>query len=134
MTGRTATHYAAEVSGGDAVRRVELGGFVAPSRRLALRWLRGRALWFAEALDPAAHAPWVPPAALHPVTHAGRDAPADLRAWAEDIGHQDYALWRLAAGFTFEFIARDDACWYGLAARPCPLPGTPRTGIPPVHT
>ncbi|MFJ1673862.1 hypothetical protein ACIODT_02300 [Streptomyces sp. NPDC088251] len=57
------------------------------------------------------------------------DAPAELRAWASDDEHQDDALHRLATGAEFEFIARDETCWYGLTARPLLIPEfTPKTG------
>ncbi|WP_406000453.1 hypothetical protein [Streptomyces sp. NBC_00829] len=64
----TDVEYVAEVYEGDAVATAHLVECVAPSRRLALRWLRGQALRFAGALDPDPYAEWVPPLALQPVT------------------------------------------------------------------
>lgn len=59
--------YVAESHGGDAARSVRLGGILAPTRRLALRWLRRQAQRFADALDPDPYDPWVPARALYPV-------------------------------------------------------------------
>lgn len=118
----TDVEYIAEVYAGDALTTVYLGGFVAPSRRLALRWLRGQALRFAGGLDPDPYAEWVPPPALRPVTHAERDAPAELRSWADGNEHQDEAARQLAAGLTFQFVACDETGWYGLTARPVVVP------------
>jgi len=124
--------YVAESSAGDAARSVRLGGITAPTRRLALRWLRRQARRFADALDPDPYAPWVPAHALHPVTGAPDlmggarhpttaarpDAPAELRAWADSFREHDYALLRLADGLPYEFVARDALAWYGLVVRP----------------
>ncbi|MER7696858.1 hypothetical protein [Streptomyces sp. NPDC096095] len=124
--------YVAESHGGDAARSVRLGGVLAPSRRLALRWLRRQARRFADALDPDPYAPWVPARALYRVPAGGRrDAPAELRCWADSFGEHDYALGRLADGLPYEFVARDAAAWYGLVMRPLavaapiPVPPTP---------
>ncbi|MFF2328219.1 MULTISPECIES: hypothetical protein [unclassified Streptomyces] len=66
---------------------------------------------------------------LRRVSPSVRDAPAELRAWAADDERQDAALQRLAAGTEFAFLTRDDTCWYGLTARPLPLPEfTPEAG------
>ncbi|MFI7286681.1 hypothetical protein ACIBRY_08500 [Streptomyces anulatus] len=122
--------YVAESHGGDAARSVRLGGIIAPTRRLALRWLRRQAQRFADALDPDPYAPWVPARALYPV-HAGsrRDAPAELRSWTNSFREHDYALARLADGLPYEFVARDAASWYGLVMRP--LAVAARTPSPP---
>ncbi|MFY0509787.1 hypothetical protein ACOMD4_05185 [Streptomyces anulatus] len=123
--------YVAESHGGDAARSVRLGGILAPTRRLALRWLRRQAQRLADALDPDPYAPWVPAHALYPVPVAGRcDAPAELRSWASSFREHDYALTRLADGLPYEFVARDAASWYGLVMRP--LATADRTS-PPSH-
>ncbi|WSU10317.1 hypothetical protein OG245_22420 [Streptomyces sp. NBC_01116] len=124
------TWYVAESHGGDAARSVRLGGILAPTRRLALRWLRRQARRFADALDPDPYAPWVPAHALYPVPAGGRrDAPAELRSWADSFREHDYALGRLADGLPYEFVARDAASWYGLVMRP--LAVAARTPAPP---
>ncbi|WP_406241558.1 hypothetical protein [Streptomyces anulatus] len=111
--------YVAESHGGDAARSVRLGGTLAPTRRLALRWLRRQARRFADALDPDPYTAWVPGGALYPVGAAGlRDAPAELRSWATSFREHDYALGRLADGLPYEFVARDATSWYGLVVRP----------------
>ncbi|MFJ9621252.1 hypothetical protein [Streptomyces sp. NPDC101181] len=64
-TARTHTGwYVAECHGGDAARTVRLGRTLAPTRRLALRWLRRQARRFADALDPDPYTPWIPARAL----------------------------------------------------------------------
>ncbi|MFF7252822.1 hypothetical protein [Streptomyces microflavus] len=123
--------YVAESSAGDAARSVRLGCITAPTRRLALRWLRRQARRFADALDPDPYASWVPGRALHlvsggpglvggapPTGGARPDAPAELRAWADSFREHDYALLRLADGLPYEFVARDALAWYGLVVRP----------------
>ncbi|MGC5530057.1 hypothetical protein [Streptomyces sp. SR-10] len=124
---RQSTWYVAESHGGDATRSVRLGGILAPTRRLALRWLRRQAQRFADALDPDPYAPWVQARALYPAPVGGRrDAPAELRSWAGSFREHDYALTRLADGLPYEYVARDAACWYGLVMRPLfPSPASP---------
>ncbi|WP_419723947.1 hypothetical protein [Streptomyces pratensis] len=122
--------YAAESHGGDAARTVRLGGTVTPTRRLALRWLRRQARRCADALDPDPYAPWLPSRAVHPVAGAHRDAPAELRRWADSLREHDYVLLRLAAGLPYEFVARDALAWYGLVVRPLAAPAS--RGVPPL--
>ncbi|MGW7092443.1 hypothetical protein [Streptomyces sp. NPDC054874] len=121
--------YVAESHGGDAARSVRLGGILAPTRRLALRWLRRQAQRFADALDPDPYAPWAPARALYPVPGGRRDAPAELRSWADSLREHDYALGRLADGLPYEFVARDAASWYGLVMRPLSPPSASATPL-----
>lgn len=114
--------YVAEVSAGDQRRAVSLGGYAAPSRRLALRWLRGQAERIADALDPDPRAPWLSRAPIQRVPLPLPDAPTDLRQWARDPGCQKAALERLALGLPVELLTRDHTGWYCLTARP-PRPG-----------
>ncbi|MFD9872283.1 hypothetical protein ACFXI8_00500 [Streptomyces niveus] len=120
--------YVAELYAGDAATAVYLGGIVTQSRRLALRWLRGQALRFADALDPDPHAEWIPPRVLQRVGHTDRDPAGELRAWANSISDQDTALQRLADGLPYQLVAHDDACWYRLDVRPLALPRGATTG------
>lgn len=123
---RQATWYVAESHGGDAARSVRFGGIVAPTRRLALCWLRRQARRLADALDPDPYSPWVPGRALYPVGSAvRRDAPAELRSWAASFREHEYALGRLADGLPHEFVARDATSWYGLVMRPLVAARTP---------
>ncbi|MFC8076234.1 hypothetical protein ACFUN8_11945 [Streptomyces sp. NPDC057307] len=125
--------YIAELYAGDGATTVYLGGIVTPSRRLALRWLRGQALRFADALDPDPYAEWIPPRVLQRVGHTDRDPAGELRAWANSISDQDQALQQLADGLPYQLVTHDDACWYRLDVRPLALPSgaTTRTsGIP----
>lgn len=54
-----------------------------------------------------------------------RDTPAELRSWASSFREHDYALARLADGLPYEFVARDNASWYGLVMRPLSPSPTP---------
>ncbi|MEU9847461.1 hypothetical protein [Streptomyces sp. NPDC047985] len=115
---------------GDSRTTVQLGGALVGSPRLALRWLRGQAVRITNGLDPKPGTPWIPPYVLRPgqppllaptrppATVPAFDAPTELRAWAADDERQTVALQHLAPGREFEFVARDEACWYGLTARP----------------
>ncbi|MGC5343513.1 hypothetical protein [Streptomyces sp. DT171] len=116
--------YVVEACAGDAVTVIRLGGTVAASRRLALRWLRERARRLADVLDPDPYTEWIPPLALRPVTHTDRDAPAELRAWADNDKAHAEVLRRLADGLPYRFTAYDDACWYRLLVRPVTAPRT----------
>ncbi|MGW8884762.1 hypothetical protein [Streptomyces sp. NPDC055749] len=114
--------FRAEVYAGDAETTVFLGGLDVRSARRALRFLRGQAHRFADALDPSPFAEWVPPQALQSVTHANRDAPAELRFWAEDDEHRGDAFHQLTTGRPYEFLAHDDTCWFALTAYPLFVP------------
>ncbi|RZE02192.1 hypothetical protein C0Q64_12420 [Streptomyces albidoflavus] len=120
-----AVRYLAEVYGGDGARSLCLGGTVAPTQGLALRWLRGQALRIADGLDPGPDSAWAPPGTLWPVPQADLDAPTQLRSWAANVGVQEAASRRLADGVPYGFLARDASGWYRLHARPVRVPGTP---------
>ncbi|MFJ1640791.1 hypothetical protein [Streptomyces sp. NPDC088256] len=111
-----------EVHAGDDRSTIYLGGTLAASPRLALRWLRGQADRLANGLDPDPGSPWIPPGALRPVSLADPHVPSELRAWANDDERQVDALHQLATGGVVEFVARDRTGWYGLAAYPLLIP------------
>ncbi|MFJ3938628.1 hypothetical protein [Streptomyces parvus] len=93
--------YVAAVTVTTGGRTLPLGGVALPNRRLVLRWLRRQALRLADAhgrsLPPPA--PWLGVRDVRPVAFHGSDAPAVLRAWADDHGSQDHALNALESGF-----------------------------------
>ena len=60
---------------------VPLGTYRAPTLALALWWLRDRASWIAERLDPTPEAAPFPAGALVPVAETVADVPALLHAW-----------------------------------------------------
>ncbi|KDR61298.1 hypothetical protein AB0F32_18335 [Streptomyces albidoflavus] len=120
-----AVRYLAEVYGGDGARSLWLGGTVAPTRCLALRWLRGQAVRIADGLDPGPDRAWAPPGTLWTTPHAGADAPTQLRYWAADMGLQETAFRYLADGMPYGFLARDASGWYRLYARPVHVPSAP---------
>ncbi|MFI7005157.1 hypothetical protein [Streptomyces sp. NPDC050145] len=95
---------------------VPLGTYRAPTLPLALWWLRDRATWIAERLDPRPGLPHLPDGALVPVAEDAPDVPARLRAWCADDGHQDRAAEELADGRLVRIAARDDTTEYELLA------------------
>lgn len=122
-----AVEYLAETYGGDGRRSVFLGGTVAPTRRLVLRWLRGQALRLAGGLDPSPDVPWAPAGVLRRIPAAALDAPGALRGWATSVAGQEDAAQRLADGEPFGFLVRDAAGWYRLTARPLLVPCSVRS-------
>ncbi|MEU3177334.1 MULTISPECIES: hypothetical protein [Streptomyces] len=121
----TGVEYLAEVHGGAAASSVFLGGVVAPTRRLALRWLRRQAHRLADALDPEPRTTRLPPHALRPTSRTAEHAPSQLRFWAADLTYAEEATDRLAAGYPYRFTAREGPAWYQLTARPLLIPSSP---------
>ncbi|WP_433546821.1 hypothetical protein ACQPZG_18365 [Streptomyces sp. CA-294286] len=101
---------------------VQLGQHRAHSPALACQWLRGRARWIADRLDPEPeHAP-VPAAALYEVPYGVPDAPTALRDWCADVMRQSGAVSGLDHGQRIRFMARDDTTVYELSAVPVAAP------------
>lgn len=95
---------------------VPLGTYRAPTLALALWWLRDRASWIAERLDPSPQSAAYPPSALVPVADTVPDVPAVLRAWCADVTRQEQVADALAAGRLVRVAARDDTTEYELLA------------------
>lgn len=95
---------------------VPLGTYRAPTLPLALWWLRDRATWIAERLDPSPERDHFPARALTPVGESVPDVPATLRAWRDDVAHQDMIAEQLAAGRLIRVATRDDTTEYELLA------------------
>ncbi|KUO07446.1 hypothetical protein [Streptomyces sp. DSM 15324] len=95
---------------------VPLGTYRAPTLALALWWLRDRALWMAERLDPQPDGPNVPPGALVPVGDGVPDVPALLRSWCADIDQQELVGDELAGGRLVRVAVSDDTTEYELLA------------------
>ncbi|MFD4574561.1 hypothetical protein ACFWNK_09680 [Streptomyces sp. NPDC058417] len=95
---------------------VPLGTYRAPTLALALWWLRDRATWIAERLDPSPEAPHVPPRALVPVADTVPDVPALLRTWCADVGRQQLVADELAGGRLIRIAVSDDTTEYELLA------------------
>ncbi|GHJ42482.1 hypothetical protein [Streptomyces sp. TS71-3] len=95
---------------------VPLGTYRAPTLPLALWWLRDRAAWIADRLDPNPDDPFFPVAALAPVADTVPDVPSELRAWCFDPVHQETVAEELAAGHLMRFATRDDTTEYELLA------------------
>ncbi|MFJ3670947.1 hypothetical protein ACIPSE_31245 [Streptomyces sp. NPDC090106] len=95
---------------------VPLGSYRAPTLALALWWLRDRASWIAERLDPHPEAVHYPPSALVPVSATVPDVPSVLRAWCADDVQQDLVAEQLAAGRLIRIATNDDTTEYELLA------------------
>ena len=95
---------------------VPLGTYRAPTLALALWWLRDRASWIAERLDPQPEAEHLPPGALVPVPDGVPDVPAELRAWCADLDRQEEVAEALAAGRMVRVATSDDTTEYELLA------------------
>jgi hypothetical protein len=95
---------------------VPLGTYRAPTLALALWWLRDRACWIADRLDPRPEDGRVPPGALVPVAATVTDVPAVLRAWCGDAGQQELIAEELAAGRLVRIATGDDTTEYELLA------------------
>ncbi|MEV5433309.1 hypothetical protein [Streptomyces sp. NPDC052701] len=95
---------------------VPLGTYRAPTLALALWWLRDRASWIAERLDPHPDAEHLPSGALVPVADTVPDVPAVLRAWCADAAGQERVAEELAAGRLVRIATSDDTTEYELLA------------------
>ncbi|MFD0313073.1 hypothetical protein [Streptomyces flavalbus] len=95
---------------------VPLGTYRAPTLALALWWLRDRAIWIAERLDPHPERELFPPGALVPVAASVADVPALLRAWSADVAQQELVADELAAGRLVRIATSDDTTEYELLA------------------
>ncbi|MFG2122531.1 hypothetical protein [Streptomyces sp. NPDC048710] len=103
------------VCGGQRIG-VPLGTYRAPTLALALWWLRDRASWIAERLDPSPETPAFPAGALVPVADTVADVPALLRAWCADDVQQELVADELAGGRLVRIAATDDTTEYELLA------------------
>ncbi|MBZ6231453.1 hypothetical protein [Streptomyces olivaceus] len=95
---------------------VPLGTYRAPTLALALWWLRDRASWMAERLDPQPDIPYLPRSALTPVADDAPDVPRALRAWCADDLQQELVADELAAGRLVRLATSDDTTEYELMA------------------
>ncbi|MGI5405893.1 hypothetical protein [Streptomyces chartreusis] len=95
---------------------VPLGTYRAPTLALALWWLRDRAAWMAERLDPRPEAEHFPPSSLVPVADTVPDVPAALRDWCGDVDRQELVADELAAGRLVRIAVSDETTEYELLA------------------
>jgi hypothetical protein len=95
---------------------VPLGTYRAPTLALALWWLRDRASWIAERLDPRPDVEHFPPSALVPVADTVPDVPSLLRAWCGDDVQQERVAEELAAGRLVRIATSDETTEYELLA------------------
>ncbi|MFE1249422.1 hypothetical protein [Streptomyces sp. NPDC058735] len=95
---------------------VPLGTYRAPTLALALWWLRDRASWIAQRLDPRPEVEHLPPGSLVPVADTVPDVPMLLRAWCADPARQERVAEELAAGRLVRIATSDDTTEYELLA------------------
>jgi hypothetical protein len=95
---------------------VPLGSYRAPTLALALWWLRDRASWIAERLDPQPDGERLPAGALVPVADTVPDVPTVLRSWCGDDAQQELVAEELAAGRLIRIATNDDTTEYELMA------------------
>ncbi len=95
---------------------VPLGTYRAPTLALALWWLRDRASWIAERLDPDPDAPYFPPNSVAPVADTVPDVSGVLRAWRGDTVQQELVADELTAGRLVRIATSDDTTEYELLA------------------
>jgi hypothetical protein len=95
---------------------VPLGTYRAPTLALAMWWLRDRASWIAERLDPDPEAPYLPPNSVAPVADTTPDVPGMLRSWCGDMARQELTAELLAAGQLVRIATSDDTTEYELLA------------------
>ncbi|MFD3929814.1 hypothetical protein [Streptomyces sp. NPDC058614] len=103
------------ICGGQRVG-VPLGSYRAPTLALALWWMRDRAAWMAERLDPQPEDPTFPPNSIAPVGETVPDVPSVLRAWCGDSSQQELVADDLAAGKLVRVATNDDTTEYELMA------------------
>jgi len=95
---------------------VPLGTYRAPTLALALWWMRDRASWMADRLDPQPGSPHIPPNAIAPMADSTPDVPSVLRSWCGDTAQQQLAAEELAAGKLVRIATSDDTTEYELMA------------------
>nr|WP_237693596.1 hypothetical protein [Streptomyces sp. SID2888] len=93
-----------------------MGTYRAPTLALALWWMRDRASWIAERLDPQPGNPLFPPNSIAPVADTVPDVPGVLRAWCGDTDRQEEAADELAAGRLVRIAISDETTEYELLA------------------
>ena len=95
---------------------VPLGTYRAPTLALALWWMRDRASWMADRLDPQPGDPHIPPNAIAPMAAGTPDVPSVLRSWCGDTAQQQLVAEELAAGKLVRIATSDDTTEYELMA------------------
>ncbi|WP_425840627.1 hypothetical protein [Streptomyces fractus] len=95
---------------------VPLGTYRAPTLALALWWLRDRAMWMADRLDPRPGLSHLPEGALTPMADDAPDVPEQLRTWCADADQQENIAEELASGRLVRIVTRDDTTEYELLA------------------
>lgn len=95
---------------------VPLGTYRAPTLALALWWMRDRAAWMADRLDPRPDDPYIPPNAIAPMADSAPDVPGVLRSWCGDAAQQQLVAEELAAGKLVRIATSDETTEYELMA------------------
>lgn len=95
---------------------VPLGIYRAPTLALALWWMRDRASWIAQRLEPRLDSPLYPPNSLAPVAETVPDVPNVLRTWCRNARQQELAAAELVAGRLVRLAISDETTEYELLA------------------
>ncbi|MFD9069476.1 hypothetical protein [Streptomyces lasiicapitis] len=122
------------------VREWMVAGYLAPSARLALRWLTCQACHLADRIDPPLDAPGVPVGVMWArEVHERLDAATFLRTWAaqarnEGSDEHEQALDAMREGALYRVTApADDGLIYSLSTRTLVLPIDGCTLQPPTR-
>ena len=120
-----------EITVSAGVQDYPVRGYLAPSARLAVRWMREQAFRVADLADHSPSAPWlvsgvepgVDPVSgtrplLHPVPCDVPDGPQVLRRWRADWRGQEEVMEQLADGGLVRFAADVGTAVLVFSARP----------------
>ncbi|MFF7331235.1 hypothetical protein ACIQU5_18610 [Streptomyces sp. NPDC090306] len=113
---------------------VPLGTYRAPTLALALWWLRDRAQWIADRLDPDPESAVFPTQSLVPVAESVADVPDLLRGWCGDVFQQGVVAEELAAGHLVRIAISDETTEYELLAESVDALRMHRTAASPAAT
>lgn len=109
-------------------KEINLGGHLAKTPRLAVRWLQDQALRLARALDPQPGEGWAQGEAagalrLLPdrLPHDWPDPGLTLRTWHGDHQAHETGMEVLCRGQPFTLTAQDYSAYFMLSARPLSL-------------
>lgn len=113
---------------GDLSREIFLGGYLAATPRIAVRWLRGQAARIAHALDPQPGQAWAHGEAAKTLRRLPDRLPDGwpdpghmLREWQHDHPAHEQIMAALLDGHPFALTTQDTTAYYMLSARPWPV-------------
>lgn len=120
---------------GDLSQEIHLGAYMAPSPRLAIRWLQGQATRLVTALDPQPGVGWAVGGAERALRKLPDSMPRDwpdpgqrLTKWLSDERQHEEIKSALSAGHPFTMTTRDFSAYYTFLAQPRACTFTYRSG------